>query len=93
MWRRLHHQLFPDTLRAENVTLDFWVPEKETLAVPETLLAGLEAFGHTVETSLSLGNCQMIVVNQTIGAIAGVSDIRKDGAPAAPSSFKAGNSR
>ena len=78
---RLHAQLLPPLVYAEDHTL----VSSDALAirVPAEVRAALRARGHNVTSEKVIGITQFISIDPETGAIAAVSDPRKDGRPAA----------
>lgn len=77
---RVHTQLLPDRVDVEHRTL----VSGKTIYTPDYVLDALKARGHHNITLIndSMGVSQFIVIDPDSGLMEGVSDPRKDGAPA-----------
>ena len=74
---RLHHQLLPDAVFAED-----WAAGALVERVPPPVVGGLEARGHAVRHAGWGAVVQAAVVSEDGGSVDAASDPRKDGAPA-----------
>ena len=76
---RVHHQLLPDYVSAE----DFTMLDGGRVHVPDSVWGALTRRGHQLKPRGSeVGVVQLVLVDAESGLLTAVSDRRKDGAPA-----------
>ena len=73
---RLHHQLLPETVFAEQ-----WSTPSASFDVAENVLEALKQRGHSVVSTDTGAVCQVVAVDPDTGTLTAASDPRKDGAP------------
>lgn len=79
---RVHNQLLYHGAAGTNVE-ESNLPQGPTIAVPERTRKALERRGHDLIQTDYLGTVQAIAVDQETDRLTAVSDIRKQGMPAA----------
>jgi gamma-glutamyltranspeptidase/glutathione hydrolase/leukotriene-C4 hydrolase len=78
---RLHHQLLPDIVGAEDWNTS-WAVRPAGFHVAQSVLQGLTDRGHNVSSGAYGAIVQAIMVDTAHNVLIGTSDPRKDGAPA-----------